>query len=109
MPERLAVLGQVRPASLTFVDLYTVPAATQAVVSSILVCNTLGTASFFRVNARPTGTAVTISNALFYDVPIAGNATTVLQLGLALAAGHIVSVYSGSGSLTFTATGQEIS
>lgn len=109
MPERLAVLGQSAPAAATDTAAYTVPAATQAVVSSIIVANTSATAATYRVHVRVAGAATAPGNAIFYDVALPAYSTQVLQLGLALAATTVVQVRASVAGVTFTLTGQEIS
>jgi hypothetical protein len=39
MPTTYKVLGQAAPTANTLTDVYTVPSATQAVISTITVCN----------------------------------------------------------------------
>lgn len=110
MAESLKLLGQQRPASTAVAALYAVPASTQVVVSSIIVCNTTAATATFRIFHSPTGgTAGSVENALFYDAPVAANATVVLQVGLTFRQGN-VSIATGTASaLTFSMFGQEIS
>ena len=110
MPERLSMLAQLRPATANTAALaYTVPAATQAVVSSVVVANTTGADTTFRLFVT-TGTTYDASTALFYDVLITGFSTAVLTFGLALAAATKVAVAAGTASaLTISIFGQELS
>jgi hypothetical protein len=113
MPERLALLGQLRPtAANTAAAAYTVPTTTpptQAVVSSVIVANTTGSDATFRLFAT-TGTTYDQSTALFYDVNVPGRGSAALSLGVTLAAGSKIGVSSGVASaLTFTIFGQEVS
>jgi hypothetical protein len=52
------VLGQSNPAATTATTLYTVPAATQAVISTLVVCNQASTAATFRLAVRVGGAAL---------------------------------------------------
>jgi hypothetical protein len=51
------ILGQSSPSATTPTDLYTVPAATSTVCSSISICNWGGTQTTFRVSISPAGAA----------------------------------------------------
>lgn len=108
MPETIGTLGQAAPAANTDTALYTAAAATSAVVSSLVVCNTGGAATTFRVHLRNEGAAVGVGNALVYDMTLAAKETIALTLGIALDAADVLSVRSASGTVTFTACGTEV-
>ena len=108
MPETLKVLGQAAPAATTETDLYTVPAATTVVVSSLTVCNRSGTQSTFRVSVSVTGAATANADYLYYDVTIAGNDTFAATLGVTLGATDKVRVYGGANTLSFHCYGTEV-
>ncbi len=101
------VLGQLAPSAATLSTLYTVPASTDTVVSSITVCNTSGTETYFRVAIRPAGASISAEQYLYYDVIIAGNDTFIATIGLTLAATDVVSVYATNATLSFQLFGQE--
>lgn len=103
----LKVLGQVVPLAATLTTLYTVPAATQAVASSLYVCNQSATPTTFRVAVRPAGAAIDPKHYRYYDVPIAGNDTFVVTSGFSLATTDVVSVYATLATLSFNLDGQE--
>ena len=110
MPTTYKILGQAAPANTDDADLYTVPALTQAVISSLSVTNDTGTSATFRINLRVNGAAVSAANALYFDAPLAANSTILITAGLTLGAGDVVTVRSGtSNALTFQAFGSEIS
>ena len=104
------VLGQAHPAGTADTDLYTVPAATETIVSTLTITNVTGTSANARVWARINGAATAHVNAIIYDAPIAANTTAAFTLGLTLDATDIISVRSSTGNtLTFQAFGSEIS
>jgi hypothetical protein len=104
------VLGQAHPATTADADLYTVPAATETIVSTLTITNVTGTAANARVWARINGAATAHLNAIIYDAPIAANTTAAFTLGLTLDATDIISVRSSVGNtLTFQLFGSEIS
>lgn len=107
MPSALKVLGQSNPSATTLTTLYTVPASTTTVVSSIVVCNRSGTGTSFRIAVRPAGAAISNEHYLYYDVAIAGNDTFVATIGLSLDATDVVSVYATLATLSFNLFGQE--
>lgn len=102
------VLGQVNPSATTATTLYTVPAATQTVVSTVVIANQTATAATFRISVRPAGAAQTNAMYLAYDVTVGANDSTALTLGITLAATDVITVYASSATLSFNAFGSEI-
>jgi len=106
--ESFLILGQSAPAATTSTDLLTVPAATQYVVATLVVCNQAATPTTFRVSAAPSGAALATSQYLFYDTPIAANSTITVTIGMTLAATDKVRVFAGAAGMSFTAFGTSI-
>jgi len=102
------VLGQSAPAATTATALYTVPAATEAVISTIVIANRAATAGSFRLSVRPNGAAQADQHYLAYDVPIAANDSTTLTLGITVDATDVITVYASSGDMSFNVFGSEI-
>lgn len=109
MPTTYKVLGMSNPSATTATTLYTVPAATATVVSTVSICNQASTAGTFRVAVRPAGAALAAQHYLAYDTPIAANDTIALTLGLTLATTDVITVYASSATMSFSAFGSEIS
>ena len=107
MADTLKVLGQSNPSATTLTTLYTVPAATTAVCSSIVVCTQAASAGTFRVSVRVAGAADTAKQYLYYDTAIAANDTFVATIGVSLAATDVVSVYASSATMSFNLFGVE--
>ena len=101
------VLGQSAPSATTLTTLYTVPSSTDAVVSTITVCNRSATATSFRVAIRPAGASISDEHYLYYDVLIGGNDTFCATIGITLNTTDVVSVYNTNASLSFHLYGQE--
>lgn len=102
------ILGQSKPGATTDATLYTVPAVTDTVVSSIVVSETGGAIATFRVCAIAAGTTATIAgSSLAWNVSIAANGVITLTLGITLAAGATLVVQASTANVTFTAFGQE--
>jgi glucose-6-phosphate dehydrogenase assembly protein OpcA len=102
------VLGQSNPAATTATTLYTVPASTQTVVSSITIANQASTSATFRIAVRVAGAALTASQYIAYDVAVGAADTTVLTLGLTLGAADVITVYGSTATLSFAAFGSEV-
>lgn len=109
MPTVYKVLGQSNPAATTATTLYTVPSATSTVVSTISVSNLAATSATFRIAVRPAGAVLANQHYLAYDVPIAGNDSTAITIGVTLATTDVVTVYASTANLAFSAFGSEIS
>ena len=101
------VLGQANPAAITATTLYTVPAATSAVISTLSIAN-LGVSTTYRVAVRPAGASLANQHYLAYDVPINANDTVMLTLGVTLAATDVVTVDAGTTNLAFSLFGSEL-
>lgn len=102
------VLGQSNPSATTATTLYTVPAATAAVVSTLVVANLAATTATFRVAVRVAGATLASSQYVAYDVSVGANDSTALTLGITLAATDVITVYASTANVTFTAFGSEI-
>lgn len=102
------VLGQSSPSATTATTLYTVPAATQTIVSTVTVANRAATAGSYRIAIRVAGAALANSQYIAYDVSLPANASDTLTLGLTLGATDIITVYASSADFTFSAFGSEI-
>ena len=109
MPTNYKVLGQSNPAATTATTLYTVPAATEAVVSTIVIANLTATAATFRIAIRPNGATLANSQYIAYDITVGASDSTALTLGITIDATDIITVYASTANLTFTAFGSEIS
>ena len=101
-------LGQIAPAAGTPTDLYIVPTATSAVCSTLAICNR-GASTTFRIAVRPAGTVLSDQHYIVYDNLVNQYDTVFLTLGVTLASTDVVTVYSGSTSLSFSLFGSEIS
>jgi glucose-6-phosphate dehydrogenase assembly protein OpcA len=102
------VLGQVNPSATTATTLYTVPASTQTVVSTISVCNLSGAELSFRIAIRPGGATLANQHYIAYDSKVAGNDTTFITVGATLGATDVITVYASTTNVTFNAFGSEI-
>ena len=109
MPTTYKVLGQSNPSATTATTLYTVPASTQAIVSTITVCNQAATAATYRIAVRVNGATLAASQYVAYDVSLPGNASDTLTLGITLGAADVITVYASTATMSFAAFGSELS
>jgi hypothetical protein len=109
MATNYKVLGQSNPAATTATSLYTVPAATQAIISTVVVTNQAATAGTYRIAVRVAGAALAANQYIAYDVSLPANASDTLTLGLTLGAADVVTVYASSATFSFSAFGSELS
>lgn len=104
------VLGQSAPANTSNADLYTVPASTSAIVSTLAISNTTATAATARVFVRIAAATAATSNAIIYDVSIPANSVASFTLGITLATTDVITVRTGTANaLTFQAFGSQVS
>jgi len=109
MPTTYKVLGQSAPSATTATTLYTVPAATTAVVSTITACNRGATDGTYRIAVRPAGAALANQHYLSYDAPLPAASSDMITVGLTLAATDVVTVYASSANFSFALYGSEVS
>ena len=102
------ILGQSAPSATTSTDLYTVPASTEAIVSSMVVTNRASTNASYRVSVAANGAALSNEQYLVYDGLLGPNETVALTLGITLDAADKIRVYASSANLSFNAFGTEI-
>lgn len=102
------VLGQSAPTAATATTLYTVPAATQTIISTINVVNTNPSSDTVRIAIRPVGATLSVQHYIVYDLPLSGSGTFTYTGGITLGATDVVTIYSTSGHSSFNAFGSEI-
>ena len=104
------VLAQNAPSATTETTLYTVPASTSAVVSTIAIANQAGTSGTYRIAVRPSADASTTQkHYIVYGATVGANDSIMLTLGLTLATGDLIIVYASSANMSFSAFGSELS
>lgn len=108
MAETLKILGQSNPSATTLTDAYTVPALTQAVISSITVANRSATPTAFRVSVAVAGAANDNKQYIAYDAAITANEVWGMTLGLTLGPADVVRVYATLATLSFGIFGSEV-
>jgi hypothetical protein len=108
MTDILLNLGQANPAANTLTTLYTVPAATSASVSSIVVCNLTSNTDSFRISIAVGGAADSLKQYIYYNLFMDANDTFIATVGLSMATTDVIRCYSTNGNLSFSAWGVEV-
>ena len=108
MPTVYKVLGQLNPAADAATTLYTVPAGNSVVVSTLAVCNQLGTAANFRLAIRPAGETLSSKHYLNFDTQVPGFDQLSLTIGITLAATDVVTVCANTANVSFNLFGTEM-
>jgi hypothetical protein len=93
----------------TYSTLYETPAATEAVISSLVITNQSSSAITVRIGMDATAGTPSASEFLVYDAAVAGNDTVALTLGVTMPAAKFIRVSSSADTCNFTAFLSEIS
>ena len=103
------VLGQSSPLATIETALYTVPASTSAIGSSIIIANRSTSVATFRVSIAVNGATTTNKDYIYYDLPIGANDTFIATIGITLGDTDEVRIYASNTNLSFSLYGSEIS
>jgi hypothetical protein len=87
----------------TYATLYTTPAATEAVISSIVITNQASSSVTVRIGMDTTAGTPGASEWLVYDAVVAGNDTVALTLGVTMPASNFIRVSSSANTCNFSA------
>ena len=102
-------LGQLDLTTTSLTDLYTCPASTETVVSTVIIANRTASATTFRLAIRVDGDAISNQHYIAYDVPVAPNDSTTLTLGITMLATDVMTVSAGTADrLSINAFGAEV-
>lgn len=107
MAQTYKVLAQANPAATTLTAIYTVPAATAAIISSVIVANRSSSARTFRISVAVAGAADDPKQYLAYDMNLPANDTIFLLLGVTLAATDVLKAYVSAQDVAINVFGVE--
>jgi glucose-6-phosphate dehydrogenase assembly protein OpcA len=108
MPTVYKVLGQVATDATTDTTLYTVPASTETIISTLIVANRGETIAAYRIAIRPDSATLANEHYIAYDVTVGAKDSTTLTLGLTINAADVITVRASTANLTFSAFGSEV-
>ena len=109
MPNSYKILGQAFPSPNATANLYTVPANTSAIISTLNVCNQNSTNVTFRAAVQKAGAGLDRSHFIVFESAIPAQDSISLSLGMTLGNTDVLSVVSFQGNVSFNAFGTEIS
>jgi hypothetical protein len=95
------------PTANTLTTLYTVPANTQSLISTINICNTASADATYRIAVTSGGSPV-LGNYLIYNATVSGNETVSLTQGITMDSSDLIAVFASSSSVAFNAFVMEI-
>lgn len=99
------VLAQNAPSATTATTLYT--ASNAVIVSSLNVANTGGAADTIRIAVRPAGASLANQHYLVYGVQVPSGSIFTYTGGITLANTDVITIYSTTGTSSFSAFGSE--
>jgi hypothetical protein len=99
------VLAQNAPSATTATTLYT--ATNAVIVSSLNVANTGGAADTIRIAVRPAGASLANLHYLVYGVQVPSGSIFTYTGGITLANTDVITIYSTTGTSSFSAFGSE--
>jgi len=102
------VLGQSSPSANVLTTVYSVPANTQAIISTITVCNRSNITTTFSLAVRPAGASITNAHYINFDTSLPGNDTIALTLGLSLGNTDVISANVANATVSLSVFGSEI-
>jgi hypothetical protein len=102
------VLAQSAPLADTATNAYTVPSATSAILSTVVVCNRDTSADVFDIAIRPAGASLANEHYIAKNVTVGASDSTTLTLGITLATTDVLTVRGGTANLSFNLFGSEI-
>jgi len=102
------VLGQINPTANTLTTVYTVPSATQTVVSTVTVCNMANTAATFSLAVQPANAAIANRHYINFQTTLPANDTVALTLGITLGNTDVIAANCSTGTVSINVFGSEI-
>lgn len=109
MAQSYKLLGRDKPAAATPVTLYTAPVATQALLVTLIACDTnAGQDDSIDVWIVPSGGAAADNNSIIRHLTIDFGDPYMMNAPVILETGDFIVVQSSGGNVTFTASGMLI-
>lgn len=101
------VLAQSAPSATTNTDIYTVPASSETVISTIFVCNRSASPATYRIAVRPNGATLASQHYIAFDVTVGASDSTTITSGITMDAADVLTVYASTANLSFSVFGSE--
>lgn len=111
MAQSFKRLGAINPSANTQTNVYVVPAATEAVISTIAVCNQGSSNASYSIILSPASTFANPANAADFVVRgavVPAADTIFLTVGLTANAGSVISANTNNTAVSFSIFGSEV-
>lgn len=108
MANTYKVLGQINPTANTLTTVYTVPAATQTVISTVTVCNQSSANASYSLSIGRAGAADAVTQYIVRGATVPASDSIILTLGLTLGNTDVLRANTSNASVSFNAFGSEI-
>jgi hypothetical protein len=102
------ILGQAAPTANSLTDVYTVPSATQAVISTITVCNQTASNASYSISVAANGAADANTQYIARGAVVPAADSISLTLGITLDAADVVRCNTNTSNVSFNIFGSEI-
>jgi hypothetical protein len=107
MATEYKAIAQSAPAATENTDVYTVPAGTQAIISTVFIANENAAAGTVKMWLRVAGATATRAQVLMPTVAVAANDTTMLTGGITMGATDVLTVYCSNADMSINLSGAE--
>jgi hypothetical protein len=109
MPTNYKILGQSNPSASALTTVYTVPANTQAVVSTITAANFGATSSNVSLSVHVANAAWAANMQIANNISVSTQNSLALTLGVTLGAGDTVRANCSTANIAVNIFGSEVS
>ena len=102
------ILGQAAPTANSLTDVYTVPSATQAVISTITVCNQTASNASYSISVAANGAADANTQYIIRGGVVPAADSIGITLGITVDAADVIRANTNSANISFNIFGSEI-
>ena len=108
MPTTYKILGQAAPTPNTLTAVYTVPSATQAVISTITVCNQTAANASYSISVASDGDADANTQYIIRGGVVPAADSIGITLGITVDAADVIRANTNTANISFNIFGSEI-
>ena len=112
MPTVYKILAQSAPSTSSIANVYTVPAATNTVISTLMICNRSAGNASYNIAVVGGGAAIANQHYIAFNSVVPANDSIALTVGMSLGVGDNIAIQAnttGVNNLGFTLFGTELS
>ena len=102
------ILGQAAPTPNTLTDVYTVPSATQAVISTITVCNQTASNASYSISVAQDGAADSNTQYIIRGGVVPAADSIGITLGITVDASDVIRANTNQANVSFNIFGSEV-